>query len=275
MDYSWSESLLRLLIGLVIGFFIALTGVGGGSLVVPALTILLRLPSSVAVGTASLYAFLTKIYAVYEHKRLKTVDRTSTTIFLVGALPANVIVSYLITSYIRTAEVNDRQGVKEFQGHLMLFIAVVLLLSVVPMVLNLLNKRSVSREIEFPIETGKKHKVLGALCGAVVGGVMGATSVGGGVLVVPVLLMLFGLSANKTVGTSIVIALVLSLNTTVIYFLGGQMEYLTALLMSLGSIAGVYLGSRLSAKMPERPLQTIVISVIFVAAVSMLLQVTR
>jgi uncharacterized membrane protein YfcA len=275
MDYSWLEILLRLLTGLVIGFFIALTGVGGGSLVVPVLTILLYLPSSVAVGTASLYAFLTKIYAVYEHTRLKTIDMPSTTVFLAGALPANIIVSFLITNYIRNAELNDRQGVTEFQEHLMLFIAVVLLVSIVPMVLNLINKRSAPQEIEFPKRTGKKHQVLGALCGAVVGGVMGATSVGGGVLVVPVLIMLFGLSANKTVGTSIVIALVLSLNTTVIYLLGGQMEYLTALLMWLGSIGGVHLGSRLSARMPERPLQAIVISVIFAAALSMFVQVMR
>ncbi len=64
--------IVQLILGVVIGFSIGLTGIGGGVLVLPSLTLILGLPPSVAAGTASLYAFLTKIQATVEHFRLKT-----------------------------------------------------------------------------------------------------------------------------------------------------------------------------------------------------------
>ena len=46
MSYDvWAVS-IRLVTGLVIGFLIALTGVGGGALAVPALSLILDVPSS-------------------------------------------------------------------------------------------------------------------------------------------------------------------------------------------------------------------------------------
>ncbi|MBI4471081.1 MAG: sulfite exporter TauE/SafE family protein [Acidobacteria bacterium] len=276
MEYGWWELALRLGTGLIIGFFVALTGMGGASLVLPALTIIMRLPSSVAVGTASLYAFLTQSFAAFARHRLRTLDRASTAIFLGGALPGNIVVSYLIYRYIRAATAGNGENLRKLQETLSIVIAVVLLFTVLLLILSLLDRNSGRQKAPMCSEKQRiRHRIVGALLGAVVGGVMGATSIGGGVLVVPVLIMFFGLSANKTVGTSIVIAAVLSLQTTIMYMLGGQTEYLTAGVMSLGSMGGVYLGTQFSARIPERPLQAIVISVIFVASLSMLLQATR
>ena len=63
--------LIRLILGLFIGFCIGLTSIGGGVLVLPALTVLLKLDPLVAVGTTTLYAFLTKITALFHHLHLK------------------------------------------------------------------------------------------------------------------------------------------------------------------------------------------------------------
>ncbi len=274
MSYDlWAVS-IRLVTGLVIGFLIALTGVGGGALAVPALTLILGVPSSVAVGTASLYAFLTKCYAVFEHKRLGTLDKSATITFLSGAIPANVAVAYLVNRYVRAAQTTDLANLEQFQKDLGVLIAVTMLLSVAILALNMVR----SKPIGFGGPTGQTHigpvspgrMLARVFSGVVVGALMGATSVGGGILVLPALIVLFGLSTNKAVGTSIIIALMLSLFTSVIYMGGGQIEYVTAVLMSVGSLAGVFVGSRLSARMPERPLQVIVIGVIAVAAMAML-----
>ena len=61
-DLTSLDIIARLVIGLVIGFCIGLTGVGGGVLMIPALTELLGFNTTQAVGTTSLYAFLTKIF---------------------------------------------------------------------------------------------------------------------------------------------------------------------------------------------------------------------
>ena len=63
--------IIELIIGTSIGLTIGMTGIGGGVLLMPALTVILSIPASIAVGTASLYSFLTKIYATIEHIRFK------------------------------------------------------------------------------------------------------------------------------------------------------------------------------------------------------------
>ena len=274
MGFDAWEILIRLVSGMVIGFFIALTGVGGGALTVPAMTIILGLPSSIAVGTASLYAFLAKAYAVFEHYRMGTLDRSAALTFLVGAIPGNVVTAYLINSYIRNAGAADAARLEDFQESLGLVIALSMLLSAIILSVNLVRKTSIPKagaaRTGSARETGRT--LLCVLFGLIVGGLVGATSVGGGILVLPVLIVLFGLSAARAVGTSILIAFVLSLQTSVIFMWGGQLELITAVVMWVGSLAGVFAGSRLAVRMPERPLQAIVISVIFIASIVMLVK---
>lgn len=105
--------------------------------------------------------------------------------------------------------------------------------------------------------------------GLVIGLVIGMTGVGGGILVVPLLVMLFGLSARRTVGSSIMIAVVLMLVTSLLYMRGGNLDYITALCMWVGSFGGVYVGSRLAVKVPDRVLQGLAIVVICFATAMM------
>ena len=85
--------LIRLLLGLFIGFCIGLTSIGGGVLILPALTVLLKVDPLVAVGTTTLYAFLTKITALLHHIKLKTIDWSLSKRFLSGAIPATLLTS--------------------------------------------------------------------------------------------------------------------------------------------------------------------------------------
>jgi len=272
MDLDTWGIFVRLVSGMVIGFFIALTGVGGGALAVPAMTIILGLPSSIAVGTASLYAFLAKAYAVFEHYRLGTLDRSATLTFLTGAIPGNLFTAYFINSYIRSAQASDTSRIEAFQNNLGLVISLSMLLSAIILTLHLVRKTSIPEIVSTPQESTQEtsRTLLCVLFGLVVGSLVGATSVGGGILVLPVLIIAFGLSAVKAVGTSILIAFILSLQTSVIFIWGGQFELSTAAVMWVGSLAGVFAGSRLSARLPERPLQVIVICMIVVASILML-----
>ena len=60
---------MAFLCGFVMGFLICFTGVGGGVLIIPAIVYFFDLDVSVAIGTASVYATLTKIVAGVEHVR--------------------------------------------------------------------------------------------------------------------------------------------------------------------------------------------------------------
>ena len=258
---------IRLGLGLGIGFCIGLTGVGGGVLVLPALTVILRIDPIIAVGTTTLYAFLTKITATIHHLKLKTVDWKIVCPMLAGAVPANILTALWVSR---------QAGDPAFKDSLKTFIVYVVLFSVGIMLLNMITRarpKVVRKErtlAEHINENLVLRNSLAALIGVVCGGLIGATSIGGGVLIVPLLIILFALPASRTVGSSIVIAFVLTLATSVIYGSRGEQDIVTAVVMAVGSLAGVYHGSRLSVRMPERFLRVIVVVLVFIAAVMML-----
>jgi len=265
-DLGIMDTAMRLLLGLLIGFCIGLTGVGGGVLVLPALTVILRIDPITAVGTTTLYAFLTKCTAIVHHIRLKTIDWGTSIRFLTGAVPVNIVTSLWVS----------RQGADEaFKESLTTFIVYVVFFAVVMMIFNLLSRslpalirreRSLAEQInQHPMLRNGLSIALGAICG----GLIGATAIGGGVLIVPMLIILFGLPASRTVGSAIFIALILALDTSVIYGSHGEVDLVTAIIMSIGSLAGVHHGSRLSVRMPETLLRIIVILLILAAAIMM------
>jgi len=276
MEFEIFGILVRLLLGLIIGFCIGLTGVGGGVLVLPALTVAIGLPASVAVGTANLYAFVTKANATYHHFKLKTVDVPISIAFLLGAIPANVAVSSLINYYV--AKVYDNpQAWQNFQAGLRHFIAFVVLGCAVLLILNLIRKQKTVCEKGNRMSSRlKKHsfgrRIIALLLGLLIGALIGSTSIGGGVLIVPLLIIFFRLSASQTVGTSIFVAVVLTLVSSVIYGTHGQIDIKTAIVMAIGSMVAVPAGSKLSVKLPEKLLQTIVIGIIFLAGILMILE---
>ncbi len=266
-DLSITEIVLRLMLGTVIGFCIGLTGVGGGVLVLPALTLILRIDPITAVGTTTLYAFLTKITATIHHCKLKTIDWSISTRFLIGAVPANIITAIWVSS----------QGEDlHFKRVLMRFIVGVVFFSVFMMVFNMITRarpKVVEKERELAEHIQEKKVVRIELCillGAICGGLIGATSIGGGVLIVPLLIILFDLATSRTVGTAIFIAFILTMITALIYGTRGAQDYTTAIIMAVGSLSGVYYGSKLSVKMPELFLRAIVVVLVLVAAIMML-----
>ncbi len=265
-DFSITEIFVRLALGLGIGFCIGLTGVGGGVLVLPALTVILRIDPIIAVGTTTLYAFLTKITATLQHIRLKTIDWGTSLRFLTGAIPANIITALWVS----------RQAENEaFRASLKTFIVGMILFSVVLMMLNMLTRirpavvqkeRSLADHINgSPIMRNTVAASMGFICGSLVG----ATSIGGGVLIVPILIIFFGLPTSRTVGSSIFIAFILTLSTSIIYATNHAQDRATAIIMALGSLSGVYYGSKLSVKLPETMLRAAVLAMVLIAALMM------
>lgn len=281
MNLSPFDIIIRLILGIIIGFAIGLTGIGGGVLVIPSLNLILGLPPSITVGTSSLYAFLTKIYAVIEHARLKNIAWKHCIIFLAAAIPGCILSAIFVSS--RAAES------QEFNWYLGIFIIAVISFSLVLMILNMSkqeDKKEVNKEEPVPKAeyTAQANPPSPSLTGwrlaaaitasIFIGAVLGATGVGGGVLVIPTLIMLFGLSTNKTVGSSILIAIVLCLATALIFWIGGgtgksQTDLPTAVIMAVGSLAGVRMGSKLSVKLPEKTLKSIVLALIAIALISL------
>jgi len=266
---------LRVIIGAVIGFMIGLTGIGGGVLVMPALTVFLGLTPTTAVGTASLYAFLTKIMAAVKHISLKNVDFRTCGSLLLGALPANIAVAMAINIY-RNANVENKAAMVRFETALNVLIAAVIIMSALILIMNLRRRRNEHGE-EDPSQLAKLARrsvvstiTAGVISGSIVGALIGSTSVGGGVVLIPILITVFALSPNRTVGSSIIIGVALTLVTAIVFGKGGAMDMSTAILMAVGSLLGVIPGSRLAATLPHQTMKKIMVAMVLIAGALML-----
>jgi uncharacterized membrane protein YfcA len=90
-----------ILIGLVVGTTVGLTGVGGAAIMTPLLVLVLKVNPLVAVGSDLLYSVPTKLYGAYLHNRQGTVNWRITIALLTGGIPA-AIVGVGLLYYLRT-----------------------------------------------------------------------------------------------------------------------------------------------------------------------------
>ena len=104
------------------------------------------------------------------------------------------------------------------------------------------------------------------MVGVVAGFFAGLFGVGGGVLIVPGLLMA-GLDARLAHGTSLAVTVILSGAALVGYALGGSVEYVAAVLMFAGSSVGVVIGTSLLQRIPMRGLQIGFSILLFITAI--------
>lgn len=119
-----------------------------------------------------------------------------------------------------------------------------------------------------PPPTAPRPGVLALIAlGAVAGVLSGLFGVGGGVLIVPALVMLLAMPHRLAHGTSLAAVVPISVVGAVAYLLHGSVDLRVAALLMAGTVAGAMWGARLLDWLPERILRWAFIAFIaFVAA---------
>jgi len=109
-----------------------------------------------------------------------------------------------------------------------------------------------------------------AAVGLAAGGISGLVGIGGGVLVVPALVLFFGFDQHSAQGTSLAMLLPpIGILAVLEYHRGGYVDLRAALIMAALFIAGTLIGSRLAVGMNEELLRRVFAGFLFVAAIRM------
>jgi len=279
-----ASSVLALVVGHIIGIAIGLTGIGGGALVQPALIHLLGVPPVYAVGTGLLYAFVTRIFGTAAHFRLGTVHKRIGGWVLIGSVPGVLWSSRTINVLV------EHYNPTRVHTFVQIAMGIVLLVTCVALLVerhfaNRSGLQSSRRQQNVqPSASGRvmgdstfsgKRKVLGIVMGFVIGVLVGATSIGGGVLIIPVLMLFFDAKPDHAVGTSIMISLVLAVLGGAVYLVEGHIVFRTALMMCIGSPLGVIMGSRWAVKLPDHVLRTVIFVVVAGSGISLFFGLPR
>jgi uncharacterized membrane protein YfcA len=108
------------------------------------------------------------------------------------------------------------------------------------------------------------------VAGAVVGALVGFTSVGSGALLVPFLICVYPLSPAKVVGTDIFHAAILVSVTGLAHAQGGSVDWALAVTLLAGSIPGVSIGTWIAPRAPVRVLRVGLASLLLITGLSLM-----
>lgn len=255
-----------ILIGLLVGLLVGATGVGGSALMTPLLILALRINPLVAVGTDLAYSVPTRLLGAYVHGRQGNVDVRTVRALCLGGVPAAV------AGLVTVVALRSWVGVTRLSAFTKHGVGVLLFVSATAMILapllTRLRKEGRARRKARRWTPGVQARVVAL--GAFVGFVVALTSIGAGSLTVPALyLMIPWMGLRRLVGVDVTFAAVL-VPTAAIGHLGlGDVNLPISANLLVGSLPGVYVGSKLCASLPEVWLRPAIAGVMVWAGISL------
>lgn len=249
------------IIGLLVGFLVGLTGVGGAALLTPIL-IFIGFNPSIAVGTDLVYNSITKLFGAWQHLRQKTVQLKIALLFATGSIPGAVLAAvslHWIDLYFGGADVVIKNA-----------LGVVLVCIPVAMIVGSFLKKNKESLNKWQLKDIKDKRFLTISIGFALGIVVGLTSIGSGSLFAIALMYFFHLQGKDVVGTDIFHALFLVTAAGLVHVQFGNVNFPVVFQLLLGSIPGVLLGSRLSARIPTLYLRVIISILIMLSGIKLI-----
>jgi uncharacterized protein len=236
----------HLLLGFVIAFAVGLTGIGGGSLTVPALLLIVGLPAGEAVGTAFVFAGILRLIAAPFYLVARQVHAHYFRLLIKGAVPGLVLGMY----FLRVLAKNESSPV---------------LVIVIGILLAISSSVSFVPRVQNPAFAGKNTQWLPWLAFPI-GVESGFSSAGAGALGTVLLLNYSEMTPAQVVGTDLVFGLVLAVIGSAVHWSFGSISTAVLLQFLAGGIPGVVLGCLLARKVPAHKLKAVVALIaIFVA----------
>lgn len=183
-----------ILLGLAVGVSSGLFGIGGGIIILPALVFLFGFNTRLAAGTSLLAVILPSIVGVISYALESNVNLLMAVLLAAGSIVGAPIGSWLLSIVPQRAV---QWGFIAF-----MIIVIISLFLVIP-------SREAVVHIDWLIGTGM------VLLGLFTGVMSGLLGIGGGVIVVPLLVVLFGASDLIAKGTSLLMVIATGVSGTV------------------------------------------------------------
>lgn len=243
MEFAYSIA------GLVVGFVVGLTGIGGGALMTPILIVGFGISPVVAVSTDLLYAAITKCGGIFSYARRQLVHYRVVALLLVGSLPSALLTLKLIALLGPEAAIEQLINLTLGVSLVLTSIAVFLREKVKELALGI-----ASTQVGVRLKRMRPFLTVGA--GVVLGVLVTLSSVGAGALGTALLILLYPrMSMPAIVGTDLLHAVLLTAVAGVGHYQMGSVDLALLLSLITGSLPGVFAGSYLGSRLSPRVMQ--------------------
>jgi uncharacterized membrane protein YfcA len=266
-------------LGFTAGTLSGLFGVGGAFLITPLLNAVFGIPYPFAVGSGLCYTIGTSVTGTARHGRLGNVEVKSTLILGGGAI-VGAVLGAMLNQFLE-------RSLGAYRYDLTMDVLFMILLTLTGFMvlrgntgdepgLSVLQRLRIPPHIDLP-GAGLAHvSVTGILAvGLGIGVLTGMLGIGGGVLLVPVLILVVGLTPHLAVGTSLGVVFFSSMSGTIKYGLAGRSSLGVAMALLVGSTLGVQLGAWICHKLHATRLRRYFAVLVFAVAVGIAVKFAR
>lgn len=229
------DQLVYLLLGFATGILSGTFGIGGGTLTTPAMRNVLRTSGHVALGTPLPIIIPTALSGTLVFRRKRMLKyRIGAVCALAGSVTA--LLGAATTAY--------------FTGREMMLITSAFI-ALLAARFALAGKEPKPRVRTAPTKLLFRATFVGLAAGAL----SGFLGVGGGVVLVPAMVMLLNFRVHEAVGTSLMVMAIYAIPGSVAHYLLGHVDIALLVPIALGSVLGAQLGARFAVRTRERKLK--------------------
>lgn len=251
-----------IIFGFGIGLLVGMTGMGGASLMTPMLILVFGISPVTAIGTDIFYAAVTKTVGGYKHLKLGTVHKGMAFWLAVGSVPSAIAGVWVIELLQQSYGDDLDKLVLGMLGGALLVVGIATLVRAL-FLKDVIQERAA-------MHMYRRHIIAAVITGTVTGFVIGLTSAGSGTLIAIALIAIFRLTPQRVVGTDVFHAAVLLWAAGMAHWLGGNIDFMLAGNILLGSIPGVIIGSNLAVKAPQAALRYALAVVLVASGVTLI-----
>lgn len=257
---------LSLILGVLVGVVLGLTGAGGGILAVPALIVGMGWSMQMAAPVALVAVAASAAIGAIEGFRKRLVRYKAALVMAIGGIP-------FTSAGVSAAHLLPQQWLLGLFSLLLLIVAARLIRQARASELEIEPHRIFA---EVDLQTGRFHWTWGTArlflaIGAVTGFMTGLLGVGGGFVIVPALRRFTNVTLHGIVATSLmVIALVGTGGVISAVMHGAELPLQLTGLFALATIAGMLLGRKLIAHLSQKHVQISFAGMLIVVAVRLI-----
>lgn len=253
--WSRAEAVRIVLVGLVAGFLSGIFGVGGGILIVPALVLALGIDQRLAHGTSLAAVVPIALSGTIGYGLDGKIDWAAAACLILGAATLGAMIGTHLLSVL------PRRG-------LAIAFASVLAMTAIRLVVD--TSDAMGRG---DFDAGMAAVLVGV--GVIAGTLAGLLGVGGGIVMVPAMVLLVGIPAVIAKGTSLAVIIPTAVVGTRRNLARGNADLRLAVLVGASGVVSSFLASRISLGLDEQVSNRLFAALLLVVALKMAIDELR